>query len=83
MPTHPVAPPTKILRRPAVVDRVGLSSTTIWRLERAGQFPRSIRLGPNSVGWREHDLEAWIAERARLGRSSVRSRRPKGLVSVA
>jgi prophage regulatory protein len=83
MPTHAVAPPTKILRRPAVVERVGLSSTTIWRMERAGQFPRSIHLGPNSVGWREHDIEAWIAERARLGRSCGRARGPKGLVSVA
>lgn len=61
----PTAPaPTKILRKPAVVERVALSGTTIWRLERAGKFPRHIQLGANSIGWREADIEAWIADGA-------------------
>ena len=55
---------TRILRKPAVLDRVGLSDTTLWRLERAGRFPRSIRISQGTVGWRESDVEDWIRERA-------------------
>jgi prophage regulatory protein len=67
MSSNRVASATKILRKPTVIERVALSGTTIWRLERAGQFPKSIRLAPNRVGWRESDIEAWIAERAEVG----------------
>jgi prophage regulatory protein len=60
--------PTRLLRRPAVLERVALSDTTIWRLERAGKFPRSLQLSPGAVAWRESDIEAWIAEREETGR---------------
>ena len=60
--------PTRLLRRPAVLERVALSDTTIWRLERASKFPRSIRLSPGAVAWRESDIEAWIVEREGAGR---------------
>ena len=56
--------PTKILRKRAVVARVGLSSTTIWRLERKELFPKHVKLTANTVGWREADIEAWLADRA-------------------
>jgi prophage regulatory protein len=55
--------PTKILRRRAVVERVGLSSTTIWRLVRAGRFPAPVQLSAQAIGWREHDIEAWLTSR--------------------
>ena len=42
---------------------VPLSRTTIWRLERQGEFPRRIRIGPNRVAWVETEVEAWISER--------------------
>ena len=57
------ASPHRILRRPAVIERTGLSDTTIWRLYRRGQFPRPIQLSANAVGWRESDVDAWLAER--------------------
>jgi len=52
------------VRLPTVVGRVGLSPMTIWRREKAGTFPRRVRLGPNAVGWIEEEIEAWCAERA-------------------
>ena len=60
--------PTRLLRRPAVLERIALSDTTISRLERAGKFPRAIRLSPGAIAWRESDIEAWIAERAEASR---------------
>ncbi|MGC1743704.1 MAG: AlpA family phage regulatory protein, partial [Pseudolabrys sp.] len=54
-----------ILRTAAVVQRTGLSRTTLWRLERADDFPSRIRLGVNSVGWNSDEIEAWIERRPR------------------
>ncbi len=53
----------RILRKPEVEEKTGLSGQTIWRKERAGQFPRRITLGPNSVGWLEAEIDEWIAAR--------------------
>lgn len=51
----------RVLRLPQVRERTGLSKMTIGRLEKAGGFPKRIRLGENSVGWAEHEIEAWLA----------------------
>ena len=53
----------RILDLAEVRARVPLSRTQIWRLERAGQFPSRIRLGPNRVGRHEADIAAWIDSR--------------------
>ncbi len=52
----------RILRRPEVERRVGLSGMEIWRREKAGSFPRKVRLGPNSVGWVEAEIDAYLEE---------------------
>ena len=54
-----------ILREPEVVARTGLSRVTIWRYERRGDFPARRRLGENSIGWIEGEINAWIAGRRR------------------
>jgi prophage regulatory protein len=33
------------------------------RLEKQGRFPKKARLGPNTIGWVEDELDALIAER--------------------
>ena len=38
------------------------SDVHIWRLERAGQFPHRVQLGPRSVAWYEDEIEAWCAD---------------------
>jgi prophage regulatory protein len=55
----------EILRSGDVIRCTGLSRTTIWRLERAGKFPRRLRLSANSVGWSSDEIEAWLAGRPR------------------
>jgi prophage regulatory protein len=59
-----------ILRTADVIRRTGLSRTTLWRLERQGEFPARVRLGLNSVGWREHEIAHWIEARPRAMASS-------------
>jgi len=54
----------KVLRPKDAAAKCGLSRMHLYRLERAGSFPKRLRLGPNSVGWLEEELDAWIRERA-------------------
>lgn len=54
---------TRLLRANEVRQRVGLSHSTLWRLQRSGGFPVAIRISPGAVAWREADIEAWIAAR--------------------
>ena len=56
----------RLLRTQQVEQRVGLSRTTIWRLERTGRFPSRRKLGPNAVAWLEEEIEEWIASRPRV-----------------
>jgi len=54
----------RILRKPEIMTRIGLSDATIWRLERRGAFPRRIRLGGNSVGWFSDEVDRWLEQKA-------------------
>jgi prophage regulatory protein len=51
---------TKILKRPAVEARTGLSRSTIYAGMAKGTFPQAVKLGPRAVGWREADIAAWL-----------------------
>lgn len=53
----------RILRDAEVRERTGLSRTTRWRLIRKGRFPASVPISDHAVGWRESEIEAWIAAR--------------------
>jgi prophage regulatory protein len=44
---------------------VKLSHATIWRLCRAGKFPKPIKLSQRAIAWRLVDVERWLAERSR------------------
>lgn len=52
-----------IMRSNALQQYVQLSRTTIWRLEKSGQFPKRVRLGQNSVGWLKGDVDTWLESR--------------------
>ena len=51
----------RLLRMWEVVQIVGITDKTIYRLMKEGLFPQSVRIGPNSVAWRESNIMAWIA----------------------
>ena len=56
-----IAPSDRILRMPMVRERVGLSKHTIYRRILDREFPAQVSLGGTSVGWRESEINAWIA----------------------
>lgn len=53
----------RMLRLREVCHRTGLSRTTIWRLERRGEFPAHRQISQNAVGWLEREVSAWIESR--------------------
>lgn len=51
------------LRKKEVLHRVKLSDSQIARLEKSGNFPKRVQLGPKVVGWPEHEIDAWMTAR--------------------
>lgn len=67
-----------LIRRAELRRRVPYSDVHIWRLERDGQFPHRVQLGPHAVAWYEDEVEAWCASRIRAG-----ANRPPGRLKGA
>lgn len=55
-----------VIRLPAVKGKTTLSKSTIHRLEAEGKFPKRVRLGENSTGWYEDEIDEWLANRPRV-----------------
>lgn len=53
----------RLLRAAEVCDLLSVSRVTLWRWERAGNFPKRRKIGPNTVGWLKSEVETWLAER--------------------
>lgn len=51
---------TRILRAAEVMKLIGVSRTTLWRMERAGEFPKRRSISGAAVGWREDEVQDWI-----------------------
>ncbi|GMN12559.1 MAG: AlpA family transcriptional regulator [Qipengyuania citrea] len=50
----------RIIRMRTVLDRTGLSRSTLYRKMAEGSFPRSVKLGEHSAGWHESAVNEWI-----------------------
>ncbi|WP_332654515.1 helix-turn-helix transcriptional regulator [Brevundimonas sp.] len=50
-----------------VKELTGISRTTAWRMQNAGEFPRPVVISPGRVGWREREVAAWKAALAPRG----------------
>jgi len=55
--------PLRFMRMGEVIEMVGVSRATIYRWMDAGDFPRSIALGGNSIAWSEKSVQEWIESR--------------------
>jgi prophage regulatory protein len=62
--------PDKILRLRTVLERTGLSRSTIYRKIEEGTFPRQVRISEHCCGWRESDLSRWIGDPQGYARNS-------------
>lgn len=61
----------RIIIRPKQAEQItGLGRVSLWRKEKAGDFPKSIKLGVNSKGWFRDEILAWLESR-RAGNASA------------
>jgi prophage regulatory protein len=54
----------QILRLPDVIKKTGLCRSMIYRLLNQGKFPKRIKLSERSMGFYEHEVDAWLESRA-------------------
>jgi len=52
--------PDRILRINAVLDRTGLSRSTMYRKMQDGTFPKNVQISTRCAGWRESAINAWL-----------------------
>jgi predicted DNA-binding transcriptional regulator AlpA len=62
--------PRRMLNEAQVLAIVPVSSVTLWRMEKAGRFPRSTYISPNRKIWYEDEIIAWQNEIIGRGRGS-------------
>jgi prophage regulatory protein len=80
IPTTPPAsipPPRRALRRAELRKIIPLSNTTIYQMERRGEFPKRFYLTSRCVVWDSDEVYAWLDARkqpeqqTRMGRAPV------------
>ncbi|MES2904879.1 MAG: AlpA family transcriptional regulator [Pseudomonadota bacterium] len=54
--------PDRILRLKAVLERTGLSRSTLYRKVDTGSFPKQVQIATRCVGWRESEVMDWLRE---------------------
>lgn len=52
----------RIIRLRTVLDRTGLSRSTVYRKIAEGTFPSQVRISVHGAGWRESAIIRWIAD---------------------
>ncbi|WP_077228471.1 helix-turn-helix transcriptional regulator [Sphingomonas hengshuiensis] len=53
--------PDRILRIRTVLERTGLSRSTLYRKMGEGTFPPNTRISTRCIGWRASAIAAWLA----------------------
>ncbi len=61
----------RTIRRQELRQIIPLSETTIYEMERRGEFPRRFNLTPRCVVWDLAEVEAWIEERKQAPRKDI------------
>ncbi len=74
----PGGPDDRLLPWSQVKIIAGLSRTTIWRLQKSGDFPAAVQVSPHRVGWWQSELLAW--KRARTPRRLPQPRVPAPVI---
>lgn len=55
--------PTLIVYADLASKGISLSKVQIWRLEKAGKFPRRVRVSANRIAWVESEIDAYLARK--------------------
>jgi prophage regulatory protein len=75
LPKSPL-PFLRTIRRTELRQLVPLADTTIYDMEKRGEFPRRFNLTPRCVVWDLAEVEAWISARRQASDSAQLKRAP-------
>lgn len=67
-PAEPAIPSSghdRIIRKKELALMLGISEATIYRWIKTEGLPKPIKLGANSVGWWQSEIDQWLNSRAR------------------
>lgn len=75
-PVHPKSPAAghRFLRLPAVCEMCGLSRSQIYRMQAAGLFPKSVKVGQSASAWLDTEITQWQADRVAASRSPMKEK---------
>ena len=55
----------QLLRLPEVTSLTSVSRSRVYALMKAGEFPRSLKIGPRARAWSKREVLDWMARRQR------------------
>lgn len=55
-------PSDRILRIKTVLERTGLSRSTMYRKMQNGTFPKNVQISTRCAGWRESAVVEWLKD---------------------
>lgn len=55
--------PANLIRLNSVLNKTGLSRSTIYRLMSKGNFPKQVKLSERAMAWSSEAIDAWIDEK--------------------
>ena len=61
----------QFIRIRRVLEMIGISRTTLWRMVQAGTFPRPVRITERNRGYHLETVEAWMTARTEGIREDV------------
>tara|TARA_B100000795_G_C22645404_1_gene378134 strand:- start:413 stop:607 length:195 start_codon:yes stop_codon:yes gene_type:complete len=55
---------TRVIKLAQVIEITSLSSATIYRLIKTGQFPKQLKLAQRSSGWLLEEINNWLESKS-------------------
>jgi prophage regulatory protein len=49
-----------LLRKPVVLERTGMTNSTLYYFINEGNFPKPVKLGKRTVAWKKSEIDEWI-----------------------
>lgn len=53
----------KLIKKNEVLLTCGISTSTLYRLIKSGQFPQAVKTSERAVAWIENEVAEWIETR--------------------
>ena len=60
----------RLLRLPEVIERTGLSRSSLYQRINQGTFPKPIKLGKRASAWPCSEIDQWVELTIQTGRAS-------------